>query len=292
MRVAPVATHSGEVTPTEEAQMSSSTARSTALAVAGAAVLAAATLWTVLIDARVSVSAPPEWVPGTDFGAYLEDYYAWEATTLAQERWCLALLATGLLTVIVTAVRRVATSTSTDGLRTRRVVAAGGVATGALLWVLVSLAAAGGRHAIELMAASGNQIDAVNSIAFTIATTTSWMHAGGCLILGLGMLGLAAEPGAGVVRVIAVATGVTALVFAGLLVGAGEWAKYAGLVLGGLLLPAWILVSWLGSADRREPTTVDLGAEPTTPSDGPGKRTSVLQRNPRPMGTFPVSSHP
>jgi hypothetical protein len=290
MRAAPVATHSGEVTPTEEAQMSSSTTRSTALAVTGAAVLAAATLWTVLIDARVSVSAPPEWVPGTDFGAYLEDYYAWEATTLAQERWCLALLAAGLLTVIVTAVRRI--TTSTDGLRTRHVVAAGGVAIGALLWVLVSLASAGGRHAIELMAASGNQIDGVNSIAFTIATTTSWMHAGACLILGLGMLGLAAEPGAGVVRVIAVATGATAVVFAGLLVGAGEWAKYAGLVVGGLLLPAWILASWLGATDLRERRTADLGAEPTTAPGRPGESATVLQRNPRPMGTFPVRSHP
>jgi hypothetical protein len=290
MRAEPVPTHSGEVTPTEEAQMSSSTTRSTALAVTGAAVLAAATLWTVLIDARVSVSAPPEWVPGTDFGAYLEDYYAWEATTLAQERWCLALLAAGLLTVIVTAVRRI--TTSTDGLRTRHVVAAGGVAIGALLWVLVSLASAGGRHAIELMAASGNQIDGVNSIAFTIATTTSWMHAGACLILGLGMLGLAAEPGAGVVRVIAVATGATAVVFAGLLVGAGEWAKYAGLVVGGLLLPAWILASWLGATDLRERRTADLGAEPTTAPGRPGESATVLQRNPRPMGTFPVRSHP
>jgi hypothetical protein len=142
------------------------------------------------------------------------------------------------------------------------------------------------------MAASGNQIDGVNSIAFTIATTTSWMHAAACLILGLGMLGLAAEPGAGVVRVIAVATGATAVVFAGLLVGAGEWAKYAGLVVGGLLLPAWILASWLGATDLRERRTADLGAEPTTAPGRPGESATVLQRNPRPMGTFPVRSHP
>jgi hypothetical protein len=208
------------------------------LAVAGAAVLSVATLWTVLIDARVSVPDPPEWVRGTDFGEFLEAWYAWQSGTLGQERWALLLLCVGLVGVAGAAVRvaqRGGTATTS---------AAAGIAGGAALWACVGLAQSGARHAVEQMAASGNQIDAVNSIAFTVDTTAGWMHAGACAILGLGLAVLAAGNGPRSWRIICAAAAVAALAFALLLLAESDAAKYAGLVLGAALLPVWSAAAW------------------------------------------------
>lgn len=214
-------------------------ARSTALAAGSAVALALATLWTVLIEARFSVDAPPEWVVGSDFGDFLERWYAWQATTLTQERWALLLLCVGLLGVVVSAVRIAA------GGSTMRRSAAAGIALGATMWASTSLAQSASRHAIEQMAASGNQIDAVNSIAFTVDTTAGWMHAGASAALGLGLLVLALEPGSRRWRWACSAAGVAALVLAWLLFVETDSSRYAGLALGAVLLPLWTVSVWL-----------------------------------------------
>jgi hypothetical protein len=221
----------------------STRARSTALAVGSAVALSAATLWTVLIEARVTVEAPPEWAVGSDFGEFLERWYAWQATTLGKERWALALLCVGLLGVVVSALRIARGGTA-------RRSAAAAIAAGASLWAAVSLAQSASRHAIEQMAASGNQIDAVNSIAFTVDTTAGWMHAGASAVLGLGLLVLAARGGSPTWRGLCAATGASAWVFAWLLFAETDASRYAGLVVGALLLPLWTVFVWLRRTDQ------------------------------------------
>ncbi len=223
---------------------------SRSVAFGSALALAGATLWTVLIAADVSVSPPPQWQEGTDFAAYLERYYAWQSSILGQERLALGMLCVGLLGVVATAVR------TTRNAGTTVVVASVCIATGAISWGLTSLGDAGAREAISQMAASGNQIDPVNSIAYTIDVTADWLHGGASALLGVGLLTLGLAAAAAPQRAIGITAGLTAWVFGALLFTHSEASRYAGLALGAALLPLWMITTWM-ARDHHDVDAVD-----------------------------------
>jgi hypothetical protein len=223
--------------------MNSTPPRETALVLGSAACLALATAWTVLINTGVLIGDPPAWLPDTAAEANLERYYTWAATTLDHERGALALMCLGLIGVVVAAIR-IARRGGTG-----QVAASIGVAGGAATWGLAGIAHAGGWRAIELMTASENPIEIVNSIAFTIDTAATWMRAGASALIGLGMAALALGRGSAPWRWLCGAGAVAACSFAVLLLASSLWsdeaARYAGLALGGVLLPAWVATAWL-----------------------------------------------
>jgi hypothetical protein len=264
--------------------MSRPSTRDHVLAIGSAIVLSAATLWTVAIDARITVDSPPEWVRGTDYGVFLESWYAWQSGTLGQERAALALLCVGLAAVAVSALRLA------RGGGTARLSASLAVAAGALCWALVSVAQAGGRHAVEQMAASGNQIDAVNSIAFTVDTSAGWLHAAACALLASGLLGLVTARASALWRAVCAAAGATGCLFAALLLAESDTAKYAGLLLGAVLLPLWIVATWSSAHDdapESSAANVDVrrGDEPA-PDPAPAATTSSSTTPPFPFRSF------
>ncbi|MFN8168356.1 MAG: hypothetical protein U0S36_06205 [Candidatus Nanopelagicales bacterium] len=244
--------------------MSRPSARDRVLAVGSAVVLSSATLWTVLVEARATVADPPEWVPGTEFAAFLESWYAWQAGTLWQERAALALLCVGLVAVAVSGVRlgrRGGTAQVSAGLA---------VAAGAVSWALVSIAQSAGHHAIEQMAASGNQIDAVNSIAFTLDTTAGWSHAAACALLATGLIALTTARTALLWRTTCLLGGALGWLFALLLLVETDTAKYVGLVLGAAVLPVWIAVAWLGRPeDESRALDCDVDTDEQASQDAP-----------------------
>lgn len=215
-------------------------------AIASAVALCGAAVWIILIERHVTVSDPPpvsdDWSAGE-----LDAWYAWAATTMAQRRLALVLLLIGLAGIALTALRVAGGSWGSRG-------GAVAVAGAALLWAVADVAEAGGQRAVEQMAAYGNPIETVASIAYTIDVTTSWLEAAAALVLGLGAGAMAIGQRKAHHRlpVLTLLVSLNGVVF-GILIVSPEWdATPAGLALGGVLLPIWVI--WLNVAGP-EPTT-------------------------------------
>ena len=128
-------------------------------------------------------------------------------------------------------------------------IGAGAVTAGSLLWIAGNLGQLGGHRAVALMAAHGNPIDAVNSIAFTVDIIDQAFELAAFALAGAGLLAfarLALRPG-GELRRWGGCTAALALLLLAL-----AWS-YAGgsdrlnnllLAAGGILLPLWLI--WTG----------------------------------------------
>lgn len=208
------------------------------LAIGTAIALAGAAVWTTLVEQGVTVSEPPPFTTGTE--AELEAWYAWVSTTLPQRRLARLLLGLSLVGVGLTALRSARPSWGSRGGATV-------VASAAAIWCLADLAQAGGQRAVELLAAADNPIEVVPMIAFTVDTTTAWLEAGAAILVGMGAAVMARDflqeqrtRGLGICSVL---VGVAGLVFGLLILLPEADTTIAGIALGVVLLPTWVV--WL-----------------------------------------------
>jgi hypothetical protein len=231
------------------------------LAVASAAALVCAVVWSALIDFNVTVSDPPVVSEGW-VASEMEAWYAWLATTLLQRRLALLLFLVGLGGVALIALR---TPVNAWGSRGGAVC----MATAAALWAVAAVAEAGGQRAVQLMAAYSNPIDAVESIAFTVGLAASFVQAGAAMVLGLGAAALAqglrreqrAKGLAGITALVAIA----GVAFGVVILAPGVDTTIAGLALGAVLLPIWTVR--MGAVISRGRAVEDAGPARTDSSD-------------------------
>ncbi len=209
----------------------------TALVVAG--------VWNALIQEHVTVPIPPSVTGGSPTRA-MHTYYTWYAGTVGQERADTVLAMVGVtgLVLLADALRRRA---GADTLARGSCTAIG---AGGIVWLIGALIGTGGHRAVGLMATHGNQIDGVNSIAFTVDMTVDAFCAAAFILLGLAMLAIGIAPvRAGSARwgALSVVIGVVALVVAiGYLQGIDFVTTYVLGALAAVLLPAWLV--WTGRA--------------------------------------------
>lgn len=224
------------------------------LAIGTAIALAGAAVWVTLVEQGVTVSEPPPFTTGTE--AEQEAWYAWVSTTLPQRRLARLLLGLALTGVGLTALRSTRPSWGSRGGATV-------LASGAAIWCLADLAQAGGERAVELMAAAENPIETVNAIAFTVDVTTEWLEAGSAVLIGVGAAAMARDflkeqrtRGLGICSVL---VGVAGLVFGVMILLPGVDTTIAGIALGVILLPTWVV--WLSLVATPAPAA---GSAPTS----------------------------
>lgn len=217
------------------------------LAICTAIALAGAAVWVTLVEQGVTVSEPPPFTTGTE--AELEAWYAWVSTTLPQRRLARLLLGLGLIGVGLTALHAARPGWGSRG-------GAVTVAGAAAVWCLADLAQAGGQRAVELLAVAENPIEMVPMIAFTIDMTTAWLEAGAAILVGVGAAAMARdfllERGTRWLGICSVLVGVAGLVFGLLIVLPEADTTIAGIALGVVLLPTWVV--WLGLVAAPAPT--------------------------------------
>jgi hypothetical protein len=220
--------------------------------VAGTALLVAGA-WNVLIQEHVTVASPP-----TDAGPTvppeqaMHTYYTWYAGTVAQSRVDTVLGMIGVVGLVLAAdaLRR--------GIGDRDALTRAGctgLGAGGIVWVVGQLVAVGGHRAVGLMATHGNPIDGVNSIAFTVDTTSDAFSAAAFLLIGLAMVAIGVAPvRSGNARWAALTglTGVVSLVVAlGYVDGIDAVTTYVLGALAAVLTPVWLV--WTGHLlDRGE----------------------------------------
>jgi hypothetical protein len=213
-----------------------------------------AAAWYGLIEERITVDEPPP-------GATVDSYYQWFESTLTQERLdtAIGILAFASIIVVGAALRD---RLSADGPRA----AVGNIAVtvGSLLWIVGNVLALGGHRAVGKMSESGNPIEAVNSINFTVDTVDDSFELFAFAFLGVGVLALAWEGlRVGERRSWLLLSGLIGIV---MLVLAGAYAADNFdlidplLVAGGaILLPAWLI--WSAETVLRQ-RTPEVVAEP------------------------------
>lgn len=207
-------------------------------AMAAAVAVAVGAVWVTLVDNGVTTSDPPPYTTGSE--AEQEAWFAWVTTVLPQSRVARAVLASGLIGVGLMALRAAPAAWGSRG-------GAVAVASAAGLWCVADLAEAGGQQAVALMAASGNPIEAVAVAAFTIEMTTSWVEAGAAVLLGAGAAAMSREfLREGRTRrlgICSVLVGLAGVGFGVLIVVPEADTTIAGIALGVILLPVWVV--WL-----------------------------------------------
>jgi hypothetical protein len=213
--------------------------------------LVAAGVWNVLIQAHVTVSAPPhisEQVPPMQT---MRIYYTWYAGTVPQERADTIAALIGVTALVVVAVelrRRLASDALGRGGCTA-------LQAGGLVWLVGALTQLGGHHAVALMATHSNPIQTVNVVAFTTDVTSDAFSAASFVLLAAGLLALAANSFGGQGwSLLSVLTGVLAVVVAyGYIAGIDAITTYQLGLLAAVLLPVWLV--WTGRRlDRTEPS--------------------------------------
>lgn len=217
---------------------SGSTGVAVGLAVAVAAAVAVGAVWVTLVDNGVTTSDPPPYTTGSE--AELEAWFAWVTTVLPQGRVARGVLALGLIGVGLTALRAAPSAWGSRGGAVAVMSAAG-------LWSVADLAEAGGQQAVALMAASSNPIEAVAVAAFTIEMATSWVEAGAAVLVGVG----AAVMARGFLHdrltrrlgICSLLVGLAGVVFGVLILVPEADTTIAGVALGVVLLPVWVV--WL-----------------------------------------------
>jgi hypothetical protein len=216
-----------------------------ALGYLAAAALAVAGIWNALVEARVTVAAPPGPHPGEPVSVAMRSHYAWFATIVGQERGVLVAAIIGVvgLVLVVDVVRRTATTAATG--RTSVLTRTGGAAVvlGSLVWVVGAVVTLGGHRAVGLMATHHNPIQTVNAISFTVDVTADAFSATGFALLGAGLVALGFAHSADPRRSgLALLTGAAALaVAAGYAAGISALTTWLLAALAVVLLPAWLV---------------------------------------------------
>jgi hypothetical protein len=211
------------------------------LATVGAAGFLLSSLWFGLIDAHVSVGAPPAGT-GLSPDARLHAYYTWFIGTLGQERLdtAIAIMAFACLAGVAACV---AARLPGDGARVGGVL----VVLGSALWIGGNVMQLGGHRAVGLMATHGNPIDATNSIAFTIDTLDDAFELAAFAIMAVGAAMFGVFAGGASKSGWRSASFVLATVLAALAASyvTGPDALVNGLlVIGGIVMvPAWLLLT-------------------------------------------------
>jgi hypothetical protein len=182
----------------------------------------------------------------------MHTYYTWYAGTVAQSRVDTVLGMIGVVGLVLAAdaLRR--------GIGDRDALTRAGctgLGAGGIVWVVGQLVAVGGHRAVGLMATHGNPIDGVNSIAFTVDTTSDAFSAAAFLLIGLAMVAIGVAPvRSGNARWAALTglTGVVSLVVAlGYVDGIDAVTTYVLGALAAVLTPVWLV--WTGHLlDRGE----------------------------------------
>ncbi|HEU0240387.1 MAG TPA: hypothetical protein VFR11_14070 [Micromonosporaceae bacterium] len=211
--------------------------------VAAAAFLISA-IWYALIANHVTVASAPLAPPGEPLDSALHRWYQWFATTLPQERFNTAIALLGMLSLVVVA----ATLRGRFG-RSATLSRIGGyaLALGGVMWTIGNTLQLGGHRAVGLMATHDNPIEAVNAIAFTVDTVTQAFELVALLLIGGGMLALAAQarrttamrPGwIGSTATVAVAVLVLAAAYAD---ASDDLTLWLLVGIGAVLLPVWLM---------------------------------------------------
>lgn len=222
-------------------------------AYAGAAALLLAAGWYALVVAEVVVPAEPRPQPGQSREEWLQTYFSWFASTLADERFYGGAAIIGFLCLLAIAAF-VRDELEPDRALTK--LGAQAVAAGAIIWVVGNVAALGGHHAVGVMTDRGDPLETIRLMAWLVDDIDDAFELAGLAVMGTGFLALArqsmrAAPGLAWSRF----TGLVGLV---LLATAAAYAARAFdlvdllLVVGGvLLLPAWLV--WTGRLLRKGP---------------------------------------
>jgi hypothetical protein len=169
-------------------------------------------------------------------------YYRWQATTLRQERYYIAIAIAGFLCLAASAAF-VEGPAGHDRAAAR--IGPLLVSAGCLLWIAGNVLVLGGHRAVGLMAAHANPIHATNSIAFTIDTISQAFAVAAFALIGAGMLALAAampRPGhraqLGCAIAIALVIPITAASYA---TGSDNFSDLMLFISGLLALPLWLI---------------------------------------------------
>ena len=216
-------------------------------AYAGAAAFLLAAAWYALVVTEVVVAAEPRPQPGQSREEWLQTYFSWFTSTLADERFYGGAAIIGFLCLLVIA------AFVRDTLEPDRALAKLGaqtVAAGAIIWVVGNVAALGGHHAVGVMTERGDPLETVRLIAWLIDDVDDAFELVGLAVIGIGFVALAWQSTRSAARQVAWSR-FTA--FVGLVLVATAIAYAARefdlvdllLVVGGvLLLPGWLV--WTG----------------------------------------------
>lgn len=223
-------------------------------AYAGAVAFLVAAGWYALVVAEVVVAPEPEPQPGQPREEWLQVYFDWFASTLADERLYGGAAIIGFLCLLATAAflrDRLGQDSPLTRLGARVVVA------GAGMWVVGSIAALGGHHAVGVMTERGDPLETVRLIAWLVDDVDDAFDLVGLAVIGIGFVALGWPPLRSAAHQPAWSR-FTALVGLVLLATAAAYAARDFdlvdllLVVGGvLLLPAWLL--WTGRLLRDGP---------------------------------------
>lgn len=210
--------------------------------VSGAALVVAG-IWNALVQEHVTVDSPPSAI-GADVPPVraMHTYYSWYATTVAQERAATVFGLVGVAGLVLVAVelrRRLAPDLL--GRCACTALQAGGV-----VWIVGAVATMGGHRAVALMATHDNPIQTVNAVAFTIDMTGDAFSAAALVLLGVGMVAVAASSyGGGRWGILSAVAGLLAVVVAyGYVAGIDSITTYELGVLAAVLTPIWLV--WTG----------------------------------------------
>jgi hypothetical protein len=207
------------------------------IAPVAAALLVVSAMWYALILEQITVPAAPRDTGST--ADAVRAWYVWQSIVQRQQ-WVVSVVAVlGLAGVAVTVARRAGERPSA---RHRSAVIA--AASGAGAWAAGTLLQIGGQRAVGLMATHSNPIETVNAIAFTVDTATAVFEAAALAALGAGLLALATATAPGAPRLAGIVTGVlVVLLGVAYAVDNGDVTNVCTVVVGGLVLPGWLLLA-------------------------------------------------
>lgn len=147
------------------AQIKRGTGVASMTAYAGAAAFLLAAAWYAVVVAEVVVAAEPRPQPDQSREEWLQTYFGWFKSTLADERFYGGAAIIGFLCLLPTA------AFVRDKLEPDRALAklgAQAVGAGAIIWVVGNVAALGGHHAVGVMTERGDPLETVRLIAWLI----------------------------------------------------------------------------------------------------------------------------
>lgn len=157
-------------------------------AYAGAAAFLLAAAWYALVVAEVVVAAEPRPQPGQSREEWLQTYFSWFTSTLADERFYGGAAIIGFLCLLATA------AFVRDRLELDRALAklgAQAVGAGAIIWVVGNVAALGGHHAVGVMTNRGDPLETVRLITWLIDDVDDAFELVGLGVIGIGFVALA-----------------------------------------------------------------------------------------------------
>jgi hypothetical protein len=196
---------------------------------------------------RLSSPPSPRPLPGQSREEWLQTYFDWFTSTLADERFYGGAAIIGFLCLLATGAF-VRNRLGSD--RALATLGAQTVAVGAIIWVVGNVATLGGHHAVGVMTKRGDPLETVRLIAWLIDDIDDAFELVGLAVIGVGFVALAWQSTRSAAREVAWSrlTALVGLVFLATAIAYAtrefDLVDLLLVMVGVLLLPAWFV--WTG----------------------------------------------